>query len=102
MQIIWIVEELDKRSLLHGAYWFIVYITFFAVMTLCMFIIGNPDDPTVEETISAAEKGRDVLSRLALESVSAGKCLASLGVNNLPRSPACLKVNSIKLPVVSV
>lgn len=80
MQIVWIVGELSNRGLLVGAYWFTVYITFFAVMVLCMFIIGNPDDLTVEETITAAEKGRHILSSLAQESLSAGKCLASLGV----------------------
>jgi hypothetical protein len=81
MQIVWIVEELDNRGLLVGAYWFTVYITFFAVMTLCMFILGNPHDPTIEEAKRAAEKGRRILSRLAVESVSAEKCLASLEVN---------------------
>jgi len=84
MQIIWIVSELSNHGLLVSAYWFTDYITFFAVMVLCMFIIGNPDDPTVEETIMAAEKGRNILSGLAHESLLAGKCLASLGVRGSP------------------
>jgi hypothetical protein len=75
MQIVWIVGELSNRSLLVSAYWFTVYITFFAVMALCMFIIGNPDNPTVEETVAVAEKGHKILTGLAQESVSAGGAL---------------------------
>lgn len=92
MQIVWIVGELSNRGLLVGAYWFTVYITFFAVMALCMFIIGNPDDPTVEETVTAAEKGRKILTGLAQESVSAGRCLVSLAVSS---SPAVLSFNML-------
>ncbi len=81
MQIVWIVGELSNRGLLVGAYWFTVYITFFAVMALCMFIIGNPDDPTVEETATVVDKGRRILTGLAQENVSAGRCLVSLAVS---------------------
>ncbi|KAE8444750.1 hypothetical protein EG329_014310 [Mollisiaceae sp. DMI_Dod_QoI] len=79
MQIVWLVEELETRGLLISAYWFTVYITFFAVMALCMFIISNPDDPTVDDALGAAEKGRRILTRLATNSVPAEKCVASLG-----------------------
>ena len=93
MQIVWIVGELSNRGLLVSAYWFTVFITFFAVMALCMFIIGNPDDPTVEETVAAAEKGRKILTGLAQESVSAGRCLVSLAVST------SLAVLSFNLPI---
>lgn len=81
MQIVWLVEELETHGLLISAYWFTVYITFFAVMALCMFIISNPNDPTVDDALRAAEKGRRILTRLAGESVPAEKCVASLGVS---------------------
>jgi hypothetical protein len=81
MQIIWLVDEMDRRGLLIGAYWFTVYIAFFAVMSLCMFILGNPDDPTTDETMKAALKGREILIGLSLESASAARCVASLGVS---------------------
>lgn len=81
MQIVWIAEELNNRGLLVGAYWFTVYIVFFSVMVLCMFIIGNPDDPTVDDTMTAAKKGRSILSRLAPGCRSAEKCLTSLEVS---------------------
>jgi hypothetical protein len=82
-QIVWIVEELENRNLLIGAYWFTPFLTFFAVMALCMFIIGNPDDPTIDDTLKAAAKGREILSRLALDSVSAERCVTSLGVRRI-------------------
>jgi hypothetical protein len=79
MQIVWIVEGLESRDLLISAYWFTIYITFFAVMALCMFVISNPNDPTVDDVLSAAQKGRKILIKLATESVPADKCVASLG-----------------------
>jgi hypothetical protein len=82
-QILWIAEELESRGLLIGAYWFTPFLIFFAVMALYMFIIGNPDDPTLDDTIRAAAKGREILSRLALDSMSAAKCIFSLGVRIL-------------------
>lgn len=79
MQVIWIVEQMDTHGLLIGAYWFTVYITFFAVMSLCMFILGNAGDPTASEAMAAAVKGRAILFRLSSESASAARCVASLG-----------------------
>lgn len=81
MQIVWLVEGLESRGLLISAYWFTVYFTFFAVMALCMFIISNPDDPTVDDALRAAEKGRRILTGLAIESVPAEKCVALLEVS---------------------
>jgi len=83
MQVIWIVEQMDTHGLLIGAYWFTVYITFFAVMSLCMFILGNAGDPTASEAMAAAVKGRAILFRLSSESASAARCVASLGVRSL-------------------
>lgn len=80
MQIVWLVDEMDKRGLLVGAYWFTVYIMFFAIMSLCMFILGNAKDPTTSEVMKAALKGREILNKLAVESASAARCMASLGV----------------------
>ena len=80
MQIVWLVDEMDKRGLLIGTYWFTVYIMFFAIMSLCMFILGNAKDPTTNEVMKAALKGREILVRLAPESASAARCVASLGV----------------------
>jgi hypothetical protein len=100
-QIIWIAEELENCGLLIGAYWFTVYITFFAVMTLCIFIIGNPDDPTVDDTMRAANKGREILCRLALDSVSAERCVTSLGVR-FPSSFPRLFDTSLTVKIVSL
>jgi len=80
MQIVWLVDEMDKRGLLIGVYWFTVYIMFFAIMSLCMFILGNANDPTTKEVMKAALKGREILVGLAAESASAARCVASLGV----------------------
>lgn len=75
---------MEKQGLLIGAYWFTAYITFFAVMSLCMFALGNVNDSTVGDTLTAAVKGRGVFVRLASGSVSAARCVTSLGVRTFP------------------
>ncbi len=83
MQVVWLVDEMDSRGLLNGAYWFTVYMTFFAVMSLCMLILGNVEDPTVDDTMKAASRGRDILVQMALQSTNAERCLTVLEVSQL-------------------
>jgi hypothetical protein len=85
MQIIWLVEEMDIQGVFHPSDWFLCYMTFFAVMSLCMFILGNANDMIVGDAIAAAEKGRKLLDKLASENQCA-ICSASLDVCPMPTS----------------
>ncbi len=68
MQIIWLVEEMDVQGVLIPSDWFLCYMTFFAVMSLCMFILGNTNDLIIHDAVAAAEKGRKILDKLASQS----------------------------------
>lgn len=80
MQIVWLAEVLHSRGLLNVAHWFTVYILSFATTSLHFFVLGNRNDPTIEETAEAAEKGRRILESLAERSPAAQRCLKSLKV----------------------
>ncbi len=81
MQVVCVVDKMDGGGVLNSSYWFTVYITFFAVMSLCMFVLGNIEDPTVDESMSAAKRGHDILIKLALGSPNAQRCVTSLEVS---------------------
>jgi hypothetical protein len=80
MQVIWLVEQLDSQRLLTRPYWLTVYTSFFAAMSLLMFALGNPKDPTIHDSLKAAEKVREILSRPPNGSFTVLSCAASLTV----------------------
>ncbi len=71
---------MDDHGLLSGAYWFTVFTTFLAIMSLVMYIINNPDDPQLEEVRRLAESGRQILVGLSIRSLTADRCAAFLTV----------------------
>lgn len=81
MQIIWLIKEMDRQDLLIGEYWFTTYMLFFAIMSLCMFALGNTNDPSLADTVRAALNGREVLLRLSTHTASAERCVYALGVS---------------------
>ena len=59
--IVHITSEMKKRGLLVGAYWFVMYTTFFAIVSLVYFVLENPNSPTGsvatrEEILRIAER----------------------------------------------
>lgn len=81
--IIQIAGEMKKRGLLNGSYWFYMYTTFFAVLTLVFFVIENPASPTAKEILRDAYEGRDTLASLAKTSMAADKSTKTLAVRIL-------------------
>ena len=78
--IVHITTEMKKRGLLVGAYWFVMYTTYFAILSLVFFVLSNPDSPTGKEILRDAMEGRDTLASLAKRSLAADRCTASLAV----------------------
>ena len=78
--IIHISAEMKKRGLLNGSYWFYMYTTFFAILTLVFFILENPSSPTVKDILRDALEGKDTLAGLANRSMAADKCTQNLAV----------------------
>ena len=79
--IVHITSEMKRRGLLIGAYWFVMYTTYFAILSLVFFVVENPDTPTSQETLKDAMEGRETLASLAKRSMAADRCTKSLNVS---------------------
>ena len=79
--IIHIMAEMKRKDLLIGAYWFSMYTTFFAIMTLLYFVLEHPDSPTSHELFKDAMEGKQLLDDFAKRSLAADRCSATLKVS---------------------
>lgn len=78
--IIRCTSEMKRRGLLVGAYWFYMYTTFFAIISLVFFALENPQSSTSREILRDVSEGRDALASLAKRSMAADKCTLTLAV----------------------
>ena len=85
--IVHITTEMKRRGLLMGAYWFVMYTTYFAILSLLYFVLENPESSTSKDILKDAIEGRDTLANLATRSMAADRCTSSLTVSTLPQSP---------------
>lgn len=76
--IVHITSEMKRRGLLMGAYWFVMYTTYFAILSLLYFVLENPESNTSREILKDAMEGRDTLANLATRSMAADRCTSSL------------------------
>jgi hypothetical protein len=72
---------MKKRGLLVGAYWFTMYTTFFAILSLVFFVLENPDKSGSHEILEDANDGKDALNGLAQRSQAADRCSIALRVS---------------------
>jgi hypothetical protein len=84
--IVHITSEMKRRGLLVGSYWFVMYTTYFAILSLVFFVIENPNSPTGQDILKDAVEGRETLASLAKRSMAADRCTLSLSVSDLRRS----------------
>ncbi|RMZ88666.1 hypothetical protein DV736_g4116, partial [Chaetothyriales sp. CBS 134916] len=84
--IVHITTEMKRRGLLSGAYWFVIYTTYFAIVSLVYFVLENSTSLTSEEILKDALEGRDTLASLAKRNLAADRCTTSLAslFNELP------------------
>lgn len=71
---------MKKRGLFVGAYWFYMYTTFFAIISLVYFVLENPKSSTTKDILRDAYEGKDTLASLAKSSMAADKCTITLTV----------------------
>jgi hypothetical protein len=79
--IVHITTEMKRRGLLIGAYWFTVYTTFFAILSLAFFVLENPDKPGSQDILADAISGKEALNDLAKRSQAADRCNMALNVS---------------------
>ncbi|GIZ40025.1 hypothetical protein CKM354_000338100 [Cercospora kikuchii] len=97
--IIHIASQMKQKGLLNGAFWFIMYTTFFSILALVYFAAENPDNPTTAAVMKDAIEGRDVLASLSSRSMAADRCTATLNIV-FERLPAWLR-NGQQNPAMS-
>jgi hypothetical protein len=90
--IIHITAEMKRRGLFVGAYWFSMYTTFFAIISLLYFVLENPNSPTSQELFREALEGKDVLAHFAKRSMAADRCTATLNVCTMPSSVTSCRI----------
>ncbi|KAK7185043.1 fungal specific transcription factor [Paraphaeosphaeria sporulosa] len=76
--IIHISAEMKKRGLLVGAYWFSMYTTFFAIISILYFVLENPTSQTSRELFRDALEGKELLDYFAKRSLAADRCSETL------------------------
>jgi hypothetical protein len=81
---------MKRRGLLIGAYWFTMYTTFFAILSLVFFVLENPDKPGSPEILADAYDGKEALMGLAKKSQAADRCSTALTVRMHFNSFGCL------------
>lgn len=79
--IVHITSEMRRRGLLNGAYWFVMYITYFAILSLVYFVLENPESAASKDILNDAREGRETLAALAKRSFAADRCTSSLNVS---------------------
>ncbi|KAH1646709.1 hypothetical protein KXX16_000407 [Aspergillus fumigatus] len=85
--IVHITTGMHKRGLLNGSFWFTMYTTYFAILSLIFFVLENPDSPTAKDgVLKDAMEGKNTLAGLAKKSLAADRCSQSLSslFKNLP------------------
>lgn len=80
--IVHITGEMKRRGLLIGAYWFTMYTTFFAILSLVYFYLDNLDNPASHDVLRDAQEGRETLEQVAKRSMAADRCSVVLGVSS--------------------
>lgn len=79
--IIHISTEMRKKGVLAGAYWFSMYTTFFAIVSILYFVLENPTSPTSFDLLRDAVEGKEVLAFFSKRSMAADRCSAALKVS---------------------
>lgn len=78
--IIHITAEMKRKGLLIGAYWFTMYTTFFAILSLVFYVLEIPQNVTSQDILREASQGKEILASLANRSMAADRCTKSLTV----------------------
>ncbi|KAL8778530.1 MAG: hypothetical protein Q9194_001944 [Teloschistes cf. exilis] len=98
--VIHITSEMKRSGLLTGAYWFSMYTTFFAILSLLFYAIENPHNITSEEILRDAHEGRDTLASLSPSSMAADRSSQTLArlFEQLPEALRTGRLKSVSAP----
>lgn len=74
-------RQMEKQNMLNGPYWFSIYTTFCATLSLVFHVWENVEVEGALQTLKDAEHGRDLLVKLAYKSLAAAKHSEILAVS---------------------
>ena len=78
--MIHILTHMKNSGMLNGAFWFIMYTSFFAVLSLVYFLFYKPEHSSTQAVMKDALEGKEVLASLSKRSMAADRCTATLNV----------------------
>lgn len=70
--------SLNQKGLIHSAFWFIMYMTYFSIMTLVYFAVEDAGNPNTEALVKDALQARAIIAGFAKRSMAADRCAATL------------------------
>ncbi|KAH8651504.1 fungal-specific transcription factor domain-containing protein [Tricladium varicosporioides] len=92
-------REMEKLNAVVAPYWFSIYTTFCATLSLVFYVWENSNVQGTLQTLKDAEYGRDVLVKLAYRSLSAARHSEALSTifNSLPEKLGKSQLNQSKV-----
>lgn len=78
--LVHLAVQMKQKNLLNGAFWVIMYMTYFSIMSLVYFAAENSDSPAIAGLLKDAFEGRAVLKAFSKRSMAADRCTATLDV----------------------
>lgn len=78
VKVVNLTHAMKEEGILNGAYWFSMYTTYFAVISLLFYVLEKPTGNV--SCWKAAKLGRDALNCLKQRSLAADRCSAALKV----------------------
>ncbi|KAF2114551.1 fungal-specific transcription factor domain-containing protein [Lophiotrema nucula] len=89
--IIHITAEMKRRGFLVGAYWFSMYTTFFAIISIIYFVLENPNSPTSYELLRDAQEGKENIFEKLPDNIKQGAEIVQSRKRRQESSPQSLQ-----------
>ncbi|KAK6510341.1 hypothetical protein TWF506_009457 [Arthrobotrys conoides] len=77
-EIIHLCQQMRENDILSGAYWFLIYTTFFSVLSLLYFVLENITHPDAPAVLRDATIGKDCILSLKDSSMAGERCSLAL------------------------
>ncbi|KAF3928863.1 hypothetical protein ABW20_dc0104604 [Dactylellina cionopaga] len=84
-EIVHLCQQMRDKDILSGAYWFLIYTTFFSVLSLLYFVLENITHPDAPAVLRDATLGKECIFSLKDSSMAGERCSSALNVR-LPSS----------------
>ncbi|KAF3121727.1 hypothetical protein TWF569_002502 [Orbilia oligospora] len=77
-EIVHLCQQMRENDILSGAYWFLIYTTFFSVLSLLYFVLENITHPDAPAVLRDATIGKDCILSLKDSSMAGERCSLAL------------------------